>query len=281
MPLIDSHTHLDSFARSGALPGVLQRARDAGLEAMIAIGTAPDDWSLYREIARENAGFVHYAVGLHPCSVEADWAGAVAQVEAFWKNGTGVPPVGSTDHGRDARATRPVALGEAGLDRFHLPKDQAEAAKIFGWQRAAFMAQLEIARRLGCPLVVHSRGAFRECVEMIDASGCDWKKVVFHCFTEGEAEMAELVRRGGYGSFTGVLTYKNADAVRAAAKAQGLARLMLETDAPYLTPMPHRGKPNEPAFVRHTAEFAAALFGVSYDELAATTTATAQKFFGI
>jgi len=93
--------------------------------------------------------------------------------------------------------------------------------------------------------------------------------------------MAELVRRGGYGSFTGVLTYKNADAVRAAAKAQGLARLMIETDAPYLTPMPHRGKPNEPAFVRHTAEFAAALFGVSYDELAATTTATAQKFFGL
>jgi TatD DNase family protein len=281
MPLIDSHTHLDSFARRGELPAVLQRARDAGLEAMIAIGTAPDDWSLYREIARVNPGFVHYAVGLHPCSVEADWAGAVAQIETFWKSGTGVPPVGSADHGRDARATRPVALGEAGLDRFHLPKDQTEADKIFGWQRAAFAAQLEIARRLGCPLVVHSRGAFRECVEMIDARGCDWTKVVFHCFTEGEAEMSELVRRGGYGSFTGVLTYKNADAVRAAAKAQGLGRLMLETDAPYLTPMPHRGKPNEPAFVRHTAEFAAALFGVSYDELAATTTATAQKFFGL
>jgi TatD DNase family protein len=281
MPLIDSHTHLDSFARSGALPGVLQRARDAGLEAMITIGTASDDWSLYREIARENPGFVHYAVGLHPCSVEADWAGAVAQIEAFWRSGTGVPPVGSTGHGRDARAPLPVALGETGLDRFHLPKDQAEAETIFGWQRAAFAAQLEIARRLGCALVVHSRGAFRECIEMIDASGCDWTKVVFHCFTEGEAEMAELVRRGGYGSFTGVLTYKNADAVRAAAKAQGLARLMIETDAPYLTPMPHRGKPNEPAFVRHTAEFAATLFGVSYDELAATTTATAQKFFGI
>jgi len=266
MPLIDSHTHLDSFARSGALPGVLQRARDAGLEAMIAIGTALDDWSLYREIARENPGFVHYAVGLHPCSVEADWAGAVARIEAFWS---------------EASAPVPVALGEIGLDRFHLPKDQAEAETIFGWQRAAFAAQLEIARRLGCPLVVHSRGAFRECVEMIDASGCDWAKVVFHCFTEGVGEMAELARRGGYGSFTGVLTYKNADAVRAAAKAQGLARLMIETDAPYLTPMPHRGKPNEPAFVHHTAEFAATLFGVSYDELAATTTATAQKFFGI
>jgi TatD DNase family protein len=266
MPLIDSHTHLDSFARSGELPGVLQRARDAGLEAMITIGTAPDDWSLYREIARVNPGFVHYAVGLHPCSVEADWAGAVAQIESFWDA---------------AAAPVPVALGETGLDRFHLPKDQAEAAKIFGWQRAAFAAQLEIARQLGCPLVVHSRGAFRECVEMIDASGCDWTKVVFHCFTEGATEMAELVRRGGYGSFTGVLTYKNADAVRAAAKAQGLARLMIETDAPYLTPMPHRGKSNEPAFVRFTAEFSATLFGVSYDQLAATTTANARRFYGL
>jgi TatD DNase family protein len=94
--------------------------------------------------------------------------------------------------------------------------------------------------------------------------------------------MAELTRRGGYGSFTGILTYKTATAVRAAARAQGLGRLMLETDAPYLTPMPHRGKPNEPAFVRHIAEFAAAeIFGVPYAELVAVTTANAQRFFNL
>jgi TatD DNase family protein len=94
--------------------------------------------------------------------------------------------------------------------------------------------------------------------------------------------MAELVKRGGYGSFTGILTYKNAEAVRAAAKAQGLGRLMIETDAPYLAPMPHRGKSNEPAFIRHTAEFAAEhVFGVSYDELAEVTTANARTFFGL
>ena len=93
--------------------------------------------------------------------------------------------------------------------------------------------------------------------------------------------MAELQRRGGYGSFTGVLTYKSADNVRAAARAQGLGRLMLETDAPYLTPMPHRGKPNEPAFLRHTAEFAAGVFGVSVEEIATTTTTTARRFFGL
>jgi TatD DNase family protein len=168
------------------------------------------------------------------------------------------------------------------LDRFHLPKDDpAKAAEIFTWQRAAFNAQLEIARRLGCPLVVHSRGAFQECVEMIDESRVAWERVVFHCFTEGVAEMTELMRRGGYGSFTGVLTYKSAENVRAAALAQGLGRFMLETDAPYLTPMPHRGKPNEPAYLRHTAEFAAGVFGVTVAEIAEASTQKARAFFGI
>lgn len=269
MPLIDTHTHLESFARKGTLAGALSRARVAGVEAMITIGTSPDDWTLYRTLAAEHVatGFVRYTVGLHPCSVDVEWEAAVAQIEAFWDQ---------------ARETRPVALGECGLDRFHLPKGVAEAEKIFGWQRAAFAAQLAIARRLACPIVVHSRGAFRECVEMIDASGVDWTRVVFHCFTEGGTEMAELMRRGGFGSFTGILTYKTAELVRAAAKTQGLARFMVETDAPYLTPMPHRGKPNEPAFVRHTAEFAAAeVFGVGFEELAETTTAMARRFFGI
>jgi TatD DNase family protein len=168
------------------------------------------------------------------------------------------------------------------LDRFHLPKDAAQADVIFAWQRAAFEAQLAIAKRLGAVVVVHSRGAFRESVAMIDASGVDWRKVVFHCFTEGEAEIRELNERGGIGSFTGILTYKTAENVRQAAKAQGLERFMVETDAPYLTPMPHRGKPNVPAFIRHTAEFAAtSVFGVSYEELAAISTANAKRFFGL
>lgn len=93
--------------------------------------------------------------------------------------------------------------------------------------------------------------------------------------------MAELTRRGGYGSFTGIITYKTADAIRSAAQAQGLDRLMIETDAPYLTPMPHRGKPNEPAYLRHTVEFCAGVFGVSPGKLAEATTANAKRFFSI
>lgn len=266
MGLIDTHTHLESFAREGALEVTLSHAREADVEAMVTIGTSSEDWMLYRSLAAEHRGFVQYSAGLHPCSVDANWADELAQLSAFWEG-----------------EVKPVALGEMGLDRFHLPKnDVAEAEKIFGWQQAAFAEGLKIACKIGCPVVIHSRGAFAECVETIDASGIDWNRVVFHCFTEGPTEMAELTRRGGYGSFTGILTYKTAETIRAAAKAQGLERLMIETDAPYLTPVPHRGKPNEPAFLRHTAEFAAAeVFGVSLEELARITTANARRFFRI
>lgn len=266
MTLIDTHTHLDGFARRGELGAVLARARETGVKEMISIGTESDDWALIRDLATTHRGVVNYSVGLHPCCVRENWADEVARIEAFW---------------RDSEVL-PVALGECGLDRFHLPKDDAERAeRIFAWQRAAFEAQLGIAKRLGCPLIVHSRGAFVESVAMIDASGFDWKRVVFHCFSEGPVEMSELLKRGAYGSFTGVLTYKNAENVREAAKVQGLDRLMLETDAPYLTPVPHRGKPNEPGFMRHTADYAAAMFGVPVEELAEKTTKTARGFFGL
>ena len=280
MGLIDTHTHLDGFDRAGTLPGVLTRARAAGVDAMIAIGTAPDDWTLNQGYARAHPGFVHYTVGLHPCEVTAEWAAAQAQVAGFWE--VAQAPRLQLDGAGGAPAHRlPVALGEIGLDRFHLPKEPAEAEIVFARQKAAFGEGLALAKQLGCPVVIHSRGAFADCVAMIDASGVDWKKIVFHCFVEGEAEMKVLMERGAFASFTGILTYKNAPNVRAAAKVQGLARLMIETDAPYLTPMPHRGKPNEPAFVRHTAEYAAIeVFGVGDDELAAVTTANARKFYG-
>lgn len=264
MGLIDSHTHLDSFARKGILAETLERARGAGVEAMITVGTATDDWSIYRGLAEAYGRQIYYTAGLHPCSVEENWADELSSLEAFWRD--------------DGLA--PVALGECGLDRFHLPaKDPVRAERLMAWQKAAFERQLALAKDLGCPVVVHSRGAFAECVELIDASGVAWEEVVFHCFAEGPAEMTVLRERGGYGSFTGILTYKNAESVREAALVQGLDRLMIETDAPYLTPVPHRGKPNEPSYVRHTAEYAAELFGVSYDELATITTRNARRFY--
>ena len=284
MSLIDTHTHLESFCLNGTLDAALASARGAGLDAMITIGTSSEDWPLYRALAETHRGFVHYAVGLHPCSVAENWESEVAQIEAFWeRDERDIRDARDQKDGSEGRAPRPAALGECGLDRFHLPKnDTARAEQIFAWQCAAFSEQLKIARRLACPVVVHSRGAFDDCVRMVDASGVDWTRVVFHCFAEGAPQMREIARRGGRGSFTGVLTYKSAQNVRDAAREQGLSRFMVETDAPYLTPEPHRGKPNEPAFVRHTAEYAAAkVFNIPFAELARASTQNAREFFGI
>jgi TatD DNase family protein len=267
MPLIDTHTHLDHFARAGELPAVLERARVAGVEAMIAIGTEPEDWPLYRDLVAQHRGVIHYTVGLHPCSVDENWKAAVDELAA-WRERGGVPP---------------VAIGETGLDRFHLPKnDVATAKRLFGWQRDSFRTHIDLARAWNVPLVVHSRGAGPECIAVIDESGFDWRRVIFHCFSDGPIEIAELNRRGGRGSFTGIATYKSAENVRQAAIAQGLDRLMLETDAPYLTPEPlPRKSRNEPAFVAHTAAALARVFAISPEELAARSTANARRFFGL
>ncbi len=274
--LIDTHCHLDRFLKAGELPAVLERANAAGVRGMIAIGTDAGDWTLNRDLAVAHPGVVFYSVGLHPCNVTEAWRESLALVEGFWVNTQ--HSTSNTQHSM-SRVPAPVALGEIGLDRFHLSKDAGQAEREFQWQREAFAAGLSLARGLGCPVVIHSREAFAECVRMIDESGVDWTKVVFHCFSEGPEQVAELVKRGGRASFTGILTYKNADSVRAAAKAQGMERVMVETDAPYLAPAPHRGKTNEPAYVRHTAEYAAGMMGMGFEEFAKRTTENAREFF--
>lgn len=262
--MIDTHCHLEKALRGGYLDAWLAEMETAGVSRCITVGTALSDWELYRSLAQAHSGRIAWTVGLHPCSVEADWEDALAVLPSYFMT----EPL-------------PVALGEIGLDYYHLPKYEDERAEVQARQRAAFAAQLELAYQFGCPVVIHSRAAFDDCVALIDRSGIDWSKVVFHCFAEGPEQMAELTARGGFASFTGVLTYKSADNIRAAAQLQGLDKFMVETDAPYLTPEPHRGQRNQPAYVRHVLEAGARLFGVSTAELDERTTATSAQFFGL
>jgi len=231
---------------------------------MIAVGTSSEDWAVYRELAQRWAGRISYTVGLHPTGVEEGWEEMVRQLSPFF-----MPPC------------PPVALGEIGLDFFHLPGDPVAAGEAILRQEEAFRQQLSLARELECPVVIHSRDAFEATVRLVDEAEVDWEKVVFHCFSYGPNEVAALNERGGRASFTGIVTYKNASAVREALVRQGVARLMIETDCPYLTPEPHRGKPNEPAFVADTGRFCAGLLGIGADELAQRTTANAEAFFGL
>jgi len=264
-PLIDSHTHLETFHRKGVLDEVLERAKAAGVEHVVTVGTNSEDWGLYQQLAKDYRGTVFYTVGIHPSGMGDDWREQLAEIEGYFSQSE----------------NRPVAVGEIGLDRFHLSEDPERAEMEMVRQKEAFRAQLAIAGNLKMPVVVHSRGAFDECVEIVDESDVSWERVVFHCFTEGAAEIRKLNERGGRGSFTGILTYKKADEVREAALAQGLARFMIETDAPYLAPVPYRGKSNEPAYLRATAELAAELFEVSLEELAERMAETTRRFYAL
>ncbi|HBM85422.1 MAG TPA: TatD family deoxyribonuclease [Opitutae bacterium] len=264
MELIDSHCHLKGFKDKGELDAVLERAHTAGVQRFITVGTSPKDWVAYREMSAAYAGKIDYTVGLHPCYVDAEWRDAVSHLSTFF-----MPP------------HAPVALGEIGLDYFHLPKDTIEAGECMLHQEAAFRQQLMLADELDCPIIIHSRNAFDDSVRMIDESGVNWARVVFHCFTYGPAEMAQINERGGRGSFTGVVTYKNAPDIREALRVQGIDQLMLETDCPYLTPEPHRGKPNEPAYLADIATRCAEALALSPEALSAHTTANTKAFFNL
>ena len=261
----DSHTHLEWFHRKGQLPEILQRAREAGLQGLVTVGTDPGDWGLYRQLAAENPGFVYYSAGLHPCHVEEDWEEAMATLKTYFSGSDNLP----------------VALGETGLDRFHLPKDEARAEQVWSRQKGSFAEHLQLAAEWGCPLIIHSRGAFADCLEMVKAADLSPEKVVFHCFSEGPGEMQLLKEWGGRASFTGIITYKSAESVREAAACQGWDRILLETDAPYLAPVPHRGKTNEPSWVRFVAEGTAAYSGRSVAEIGEISVREARQFYGI
>lgn len=261
--LIDTHCHLEKCVQKRELDAVLARADEAGVRQLITIGTSPKDWPLYHNLATDKPN-IHWTAGLHPSDVDEDFRDALAQLAPCWTN-----------------RTPPVAVGEIGLDYFRLPKDEAEAAKIKKHQADAFRFQLDLALQFDCPIVVHSRAAFDDCVATIDSSGFPWERVVFHCFADGAEEIQRLNARGGRGSFTGIVTFKNAEATRQAVVEQGIHKLMVETDAPYLAPEPHRGKPCELAMIKHTAEKCAELLGLSFEKLAERTTANAEAFFGL
>lgn len=262
--LIDSHCHLDTFFKSGEIQAVLERAEQAQVGLCVCAGTEADDWEVYANLAAAFPQQIVYAVGLHPGNIGDDWEAQLEKLPAYFE-----------------RNPAPVAVGEIGLDEHYMPKDPALAESIRRVQKVVFERQLALAKSLNLPVIVHAREAFRACVEAIDRSGVDWRKVVFHCFAEDATAVRELNARGGWASFTGTLTYKSAGTVREALIAQGIERLMLETDCPYLAPGKLRGKRNEPAFMRETAKFAAELLGVSVETLEAQTAENTRAFFNL
>jgi TatD DNase family protein len=254
MRLIDSHCHLDFPDFADEIVSVVARAEAVGVERMITISTRVARGDRLIAIA-ERFPSVYFSIGTHPHQAAEEPETDIEAIRAF------------------AAHSKCVAIGEAGLDYHYDYAPRAVAAKVF-------RAQIAAARDLGLPLVIHSRDADDDMAAILkDEMGKGPFAAVLHCFTSGEALAETGLDLGLYISFSGVLTFKNSEKLRDIARAAPLDRVLVETDAPFLAPVPHRGKRNEPAFVAETARVLAAVKGLGEDEIAAATRANTLRLF--
>ncbi len=247
MRWIDNHCHIPPGVDGDAW---VDAAREAGVDRMITVGVTTQQSREAIAVAERHDG-VWATVGLHPHDATEGTGGLAELLDS--------PAV--------------VAVGEAGLDYHydHSPRDV---------QATAFAEQIRLAHEHDLPLVIHTRDAWDDTFEILDAEGVP-RRTVFHCFTGGPAEAEAGLDRGIVISVSGIVTFKNAQDLRDAVARCPLDRLMVETDSPYLAPVPYRGKPNRPAYVVHTGAAVAELQGVDVEAVAESTTAVAERFYGL
>jgi TatD DNase family protein len=246
---VDSHCHLPSL--SGGAEAALDRARAAGVEKVVCVGTDLASSQASVEVAQIHDD-VSPTVGLHPhdaSKLAEEWDELVALANT--------PAV--------------VAIGETGFDFYYRHSSADE-------QEAAFRAQIELAHHLGLALVIHTRDAWDDTFRVLDDAGAP-ERTVFHCFTGGPEEARRALSLGAYISFSGIVSFKNADDVRAAAMLTPIDRMLVETDAPYLAPVPHRGRENEPAWVADVGAALAAATGRAHSDIATATRTNTETVF--
>jgi len=250
--LVDSHCHLDFDEFRDRIPELLAEMSAAGVEHALCISVTLQDFPRVRGLAEAHPQ-LFATVGVHPDYPDAGEVG-VDELVAL------------ADH------PRIVAIGETGLDYYRLQGD-------LNWQRERFRVHIRAARACRKPLVIHTRSAADDTLQIMREEGAAEVGGVMHCFTETLDVALAAVEMGFLISFSGIVTFRNAAPVREVAKALPLERILVETDSPYLAPVPYRGKVNRPAYVRHVAEEVARLRGVSFEEVAAATTANFFRVF--
>ena len=255
--LIDSHAHIQGKEYAGEAEAVIQRARAAGVEKIIAVGGAGDMSSNTEAIALADLfPNVYATVGMHPHDAKDVGEEELRALREL----TSQPKV--------------VAVGETGLDYYynHSPHEV---------QRRVFTQFIHMARQTGLPIVVHERDAAHEAAELLRSEGAQELHGVIHCFTGNYEAACAYLDLGLYLSFTGIITFKNAGPLRDVVRKVPLERMLVETDSPFLTPVPHRGKRNEPAFVRLVAETVANVKSIALEDVARITTGNVQSLFKI
>ncbi len=253
--LIDSHAHIQGKEYAGETAAVMQRAREAGVEQIIVVGGAGEMSSNAAAITlAESSACLYATVGMHPHDAKDVGVEEFRQLKAL----TSHPKV--------------VAVGEAGLDYYyhHSPREV---------QRKVFTEFVHMACESALPLVVHERDAAQDAAEILRAEGAGNVRGVIHCFTGDYAAARSYLDLGFYLSFTGIVTFKNADPLRDVVSKVPLERMFVETDSPYLTPVPHRGKRNEPAYLTLVAATVARVKAITLEQVALTTTRNVRELF--
>lgn len=251
---VDTHAHLSYPDFATEVPNTVARATSAGVTRIVCIATDLPDARRVVELTGQYPG-LYAAVGIHPNSVADCRLCDLKDIATL------------------AESPKVVAIGETGLD-YYRSKDRAQEQKDLLW------AHLELAKRRRLPVVIHNRNSERDLMEILRAHEPGFRPWgVMHCFSGDEKFAAECLEIGLLISFTGILTFKNAEPLRQVARQVPLEHVMLETDSPYLAPIPHRGQRNEPAYIPHIAGVLAEIKGVPVEEVARVTTATAQRFF--
>lgn len=255
--IIDSHCHLDSLDyehRHKDVDEVIEAAKARGVGHFISICTTLGRFAAMKQLTAHRSE-VSLSCGVHPLNVTDEPFDYAKLLEL-------------------AQDENVVAIGETGLDYHYTPETQA-------LQRELFAQHIEAAKALKKPLVIHTRSAREDTMAMLEAGKADECGGVLHCFTEDWAMAKRALDLGFYISISGIITFRNAEELRDVVRKVPLDRLLVETDSPYLAPIPYRGKPNQPAYVRETCDYLATLKGVSSAELAKITTQNVQNLFNI
>lgn len=252
MELVDTHAHIDML--EGYAEYYIEQAAENNVSRIIIPGIEPEGFAPVVEIA-ERFKNIFFELGVFPSEAEK-WSDECLELITEL-----------------ARHPKCVGIGEIGLDYYW---DKSFVDK----QKEVFIKQIEIANRLKLPITVHDREAHNDTLEIIDKYNKS-SQIVFHCFSGDVDFMKKVVERGYYIAIGGIVTFKKADTLKKVASEVPLDRLLLETDAPYLAPVPYRGKENQPAYIKYTAEEIAKLRGISLEEIAEVTTRNAEKVFNI
>ena len=252
--IVDSHCHLDFPDFEGEIPDLVARANDAGVKRMVTICTKLKNEPSVRKIAEEHEA-VYYAAGTHPMSAASEPLASVDQLIEI------------------SQHPKMVGIGETGLD-YHYT---AESAEI---QKTSLKIHIEAARETNLPLIIHSRAADEDMATILkDEFKKGQYKCVMHCFSSS-VELAKLsLELGFYLSMSGIITFKKSEELRSIFKLAPIDQVLVETDSPYLSPVPFRGKRNEPSYTAHTAEVGAKIYGVDYTTFANQTTKNFNRLF--